>query len=463
MKLSDTLALPLDCGGHGRCGRCKVRVSGRLSPLTAAEQSLLSQEEIQAGYRLACQCEIEGPYEITEASATDDAMQICTHFLTPMPTGTYTPQDPLGAAIDVGTTTLAAYWYNLETGTLVAQKAIPNPQRIFGADVISRIEKAGAGQLPQLSACLRQAVLRLLPPHYERLVITGNTVMLYLLCGYDPAPLAMPPFSLDHAFGLRHDAVYFPPCFSAYIGADIATAIWAAGLFSGGQVTAEKPALLLDAGTNGEIIVAAGGRLWGCSAAAGPAFEGSQISRGMPSVPGAICHVHADFSYETIAHAPARGYCGSGILDMTARLLDCGALDAQGLLTSWPNSDLPALTQDDIRQIQLAKAAIAAGCESLLHAAGVTQLDTLYLSGGFGSELNVKSAQRIGLIPPARRVVSLGNGAAYGASLLLLHPEWLDDFCAMRSVFTVVELGNDPRFADAFIQHMTWEDYHGRK
>ncbi|MBR6683986.1 MAG: DUF4445 domain-containing protein [Firmicutes bacterium] len=459
MKLSDALNIPLDCGGKGRCGKCKVYVSGQLSPLTQAETSLLTQEEIDAGCRLACQTEIEGEYVVHKTHKEDD-MVIQTGFgavdsgisssLSPA------PSNHIGVAVDIGTTTLAAYWYDLTCGQLIDQRSSANPQRIFGADVISRIERAMAGDLMQLSAVLRRGILELLPEKWDRLVLTGNTTMLYTLCGHNPEPLSHAPFIADHTYGYEKDGVILAPCFSAYVGADLSTAALAAGLWKDGRLALDKPTLLLDAGTNGEILLAANGHLYGCATACGPAFEGSQISCGLPSVPGAICHVKPDFSVETIGGKPPKGYCGSGILDVTAALLDSELLDETGFLDEWPEeaTALPELTQKDIREIQLAKSAIAAGCDALMHAAGVTELDTIYLAGGFGSQLNVESARRIGLIPPARNTVAIGNGAGYGAALLLLDPSLLNDLLSMKAQFELVELANDPYFSEAFMNHM---------
>lgn len=456
MKLSDALNIPLDCGGKGRCGKCKVYVSGQLSPLTPAETSLLTQEEIDAGCRLACQTEIEGEYVVHKTHKEDD-MVVQTGFGSDSAVNApISSSDQIGVAVDIGTTTLAAYWYDLSTKALINQKSSPNPQRMFGADVISRMERAMAGDLSKLSAVLRQGIQALLPEKWERLVLTGNTTMLYTLCGHDPEPLSHAPFIADHTYGYEKDGVVLPPCFSAYVGADLSTAALAAGLWKDGRLAVDKPTLLLDAGTNGEILLAANGHLYGCATACGPAFEGSQISCGLPSVPGAICHVASDFSIETIGDQPAKGYCGSGILDITAALLDSEMLDETGFLDEWPEeaADLPELTQKDIREIQLAKSAIAAGCDALMHAAGVTELDTIYLAGGFGSQLNVESARRIGLIPPAHNTVAVGNGAGHGAALLLLNPSLLDDLLSMKAQFELVELANDPYFSEAFMTHM---------
>ncbi|MCI8633577.1 MAG: DUF4445 domain-containing protein [Lachnospiraceae bacterium] len=452
MKLSEMISMPLECGGNGRCGKCKLRVSGALSPLSPQERGLLTQEEIEAGYRLACMTEIEGDYTIHSLPSERLAVQLDFTELAGAPSS---GREGIGAAIDIGTTTLAAYWYDLSSGRRINTKSAANPQRIFGADVISRIEHAAKGRLPQLSACLRQAVLSLLPPVYEHLVLTGNTTMLYLLCGYDPAELASAPFHARHTFGFQRGTVMLPPCFSAYIGADLACAALAAGFASH---LPEKPTLLLDIGTNGEMLLAANGLLYGCSAAAGPAFEGNHISCGLPSVPGAICHVQPDFSYETIENLPAKGYCGSGILDITAALLDHGALSASGVLSAWPAPALPLLTQQDIREIQLAKAAIAAACQALMHAAHVDALDTLYLAGGFGSQLSPESARQIGLLPPARHTLSLGNAAGHGSAMLLLNPALLEKVLALKKSFRLCELADDPFFTDAFMSCMRFPE-----
>lgn len=452
MKLSEYLGLPLPCGGAGRCGRCKVTVSGQLSPLTNAEKSLLTQEELDAHVRLACQVEIQGDFWLH--AAEEERLSVQLDF-PPLPEDIVTSpasSKSIGVVVDIGTTTLAAYWYDLSTGQLIKRQAAANPQRLFGADVISRLSHAQNGKAMQLTACLRQAVAGLLPDRYDRLVLTGNTVMLYFLCGYDTAELATAPFTVSHHFGKQFDNVIIPPCFSAYVGADLATGALAAGFHK----KTEKPALLLDIGTNGEMLLASQGKFFGASAAAGPAFEGGQISCGLPSIQGAICHVDTDLSYKTVDGSAAKGYCGSGILDITAALLSEGCLTENGYLVKWPSASLPELTQQDIREIQLAKSAIRAGCEALLKTGGADLPDTLYLAGGFGSQLRPGSARRIGLLPPALKHIALGNAAARGAAMLLLNPSLLSDLNALAKRFTLVELANDPFFSDAFMRFMAF-------
>ena len=289
----------MPCGGKGRCGKCRVRASGGLSPLSSAEREALTPAEQAAGVRLACCTRILGDAQVT-VDGDGAVSQICTQgearelpVLDPLFT-------VLGAAVDIGTTTLAAQLY--DRSGLLATAAAPNPQRAFGADVISRIGRSMDGDGPGLAACVRQAIADMLRDlcrqagretgGIDALVLTGNTAMLHLLCGLDASPLAAAPFEAKELFGKFIPAaelelpcapeaqVYLPRCMSAFVGADITTALLASGICGGGETR-----MLADIGTNGEIALWHGGRLSCCSTAAGPAFEGANLSQGMQGAP----------------------------------------------------------------------------------------------------------------------------------------------------------------------------------
>lgn len=482
-RLSDALraerlmpAMP--CGGHGRCGKCRVTAFGRLSRPSAEERSCLSPEEIAQGVRLACCTAVLGDAEI-QLSSREAEGQICTSGA--MQSAAKAPMfQALGAAVDVGTTTLAAALFD-KSGQL-AVSAAHNPQRAFGADVITRIGQAMAGEGPALAQAVRRAIGGLLgemcaqagreTAEIDSLVITGNTTMLHLLTGEDPSPLAAAPFAARELFGKTVPAraldlpcapgaqVYLPRCMSAFVGGDITTALLASGI-----CRQPDSAMLIDIGTNGEIALWHDGQLTCCSTAAGPAFEGANLSQGMQGASGAIDRAWMEdgrLKLHTIGDAPARGICGSGVADVLACLLQSGRLDETGCLADGEKSVLltetVSFTQQDVRQVQLAKSAIRAGIETLLCQAGLPPEDLrqLAIAGGFGSYLSLDSAAAIGLIPreliPKSRV--LGNAALSGAAMVLRDRN-LQGVCqAWADSARSADLSTDPVFMDNYIEYM---------
>ena len=401
-----------------------------------------------------------------------------------------------GAAVDVGTTTVVLYLYDLATGRLLATASEPNPQAMFGADVITRIGKALHGEGGALARAIRDCIARLLATAAESvglasdasfaftsatdtavfipsfvpdaMVITGNTAMLYLLTGRSPASIAAAPFDADTLFGGFTDLpfahkVYLPRCMSAYVGADITTAALA--------VEFDKPGgcdLLVDIGTNGEMLLRAGDTLLACSTAAGPAFEGAGISCGMPARRGAISKVADDLSFTVLGGGGADtavGLCGTGILDAVAALRKAGLIDDTGRLEepfTFPGTHV-SVTPADVRAVQLAKAAVCAGILTLIGEAGLTPADigTLYIAGGFGSFIDVRSAETIGLIPPgfAAKAVAVGNTAGAGASMVLLSSERRAAAEKLAVASRTVELSSSAAFMDAYVDQMMFPEW----
>ncbi|MBP5729897.1 MAG: DUF4445 domain-containing protein, partial [Clostridia bacterium] len=297
----------MPCGGHGKCGKCKVRAAGALSPVTAAERHFLTDDELAAGMRLACQTFAEGNVELTLPDA-ERAARIITDG--ELPQYSLAPGfSAYGAAVDIGTTTVAATLYDAR-GTRLAQASALNPQRRWGADVISRMEAALAGEATELAAAIRAEICGLLTSLatqagigtecIDGAVITGNTVMLHLLAGVNTEPLTHAPFIASELFGRTLRAaeldlsplspetpIYLPRCIAAFVGADITSALLAAEAYS-----PRHTELLTDIGTNGEMVLNIDGRLLACSTAAGPAFEGAGISMGMGGSAGAIDRVY---------------------------------------------------------------------------------------------------------------------------------------------------------------------------
>lgn len=473
--LSQLLGLEQPCGGHGRCGKCRVWASGMLSPVTEAERRLLSGAELEQGLRLACCARVAG--DCTVATVREQGNRICLSGR--MAEFTLDPWfSRFGAAVDIGTTTLAAALYD-PMGKELATAAAQNPQARWGADVISRIEAALAGQLEALGASIREAVNDLLrqlaaqagtgAEQIEYLVITGNTTMLYLLCGYEPEELSHAPFQAEHLFGQTCPAeslglvcagaqVYLPRCVSAFVGADIITALLASGICAG-----EQTHLLVDIGTNGEAALWHDGALSCCSTAAGPAFEGAGLSMGMLGRDGAVDHValeQGQLRAHVIGGGEPRGICGSGVIDAVACLLEQEMLDETGLLEEDPAliAGAVSLSQKDIRMIQLAKSAICAGLRTLLHSAGVDSgsVKNLAIAGGFGSYIEIANAGRIGLILPelADRASVLGNAALSGAAMILLSRELARRSETLARQARTVDLSTSPVFMEEYTTGM---------
>ena len=405
------------------------------------------------------------------------------------------PQDhSLALIVDIGTTTVAALLLDVDEGRILSSLGEQNAQAPYGADVISRIQQemaweagGGRGDNPLQAAICRQinAMLARLLAEAGRedvdfLSLTGNTTMLHLLCGLPGEHISRAPFipvTLEamrlpaRRLGIDSQAECFLlPSISAYIGADIVASLLAADAHH-----PQPPFLLIDLGTNAETVLCAGGELLACSAAAGPCFEGATLSCGMAGQDGAIdsvtAHATEGLAVTTIGHVPARGLCGSGVLDALALLLDTGLVDETGHLEA---DDSPLgrrvrgnalhlaegvfLTQRDIREVQLAKAAVRAGVEILLREANLSRQDIqcLYLAGGFGSAMRPRSAVRIGLVPREweERVRVLGNAASFGA---LRYVTEKDAPRAARDLIRrtrYIELSAHSGFADAYVEHM---------
>ena len=441
------------CGGRGRCGKCAVEVMGQISPP--------NEEERRLGIRLACQAVLLGDAEavLPDSRAMEQIETGVDELRAAMPM-----DGRIGAAVDIGTTTLAVRRYDLATGECVDSEGMRNPQTAVAADVMGRIGAAMDGRLPQLRNQVCGAI-RSLAGSADVMVVTGNTTMLYLLTGRDPKSLSCAPFEADCLFDetivLDSAQAWLPPCMNAFVGADITCAVLASGMCDRNET-----ALLCDVGTNGEIALWKDGALFVSSTAAGPAFEGAGISCGVSSVRGAIDRVwteHDRVCVHTIGDAPAVGVCGSGLIDAVAAFLDTEQIDETGAMEAdaLPLAEGIMLTRADVRAVQLAKAAIAAGILTLMETAGVSpdEVSAVYIAGGFGSHLNVDSAARIGLIPPAlaKRVKVLGNAALTGAARLLLDRREHDRAREIARRARHVALGGNPRFNERYMDQMFFE------
>lgn len=455
---------PHPCGGRGTCGKCAVYLKGAVSAP--------NESELRAGHRLSCQAKLLGNAVVSLPEASV-AAQIETG-VDGIDTTIHPVAGHYGAAVDIGTTTIAVKVYDLTTGDCIGEAACRNSQTAIAADVMGRIDAACKGlgvylqklALQDIENLLRAALQDTNPSAgIDSLVMTGNTTMLYLLNGFDPESLSHAPFYAEHLFDsetkLLGKHTYLPPCMSAFVGADITCAVQASGM-----CRSNDTALLCDIGTNGEIALWKDGTLFVTSTAAGPAFEGAGISCGCDSIHGAIDKVWLDgneLRIHTIGNVPPVGICGSGLIDAVAAGLQCGSIDETGALEedTFSLCNTVHLLPQDIRAVQLAKAAIAAGIATLIETAEITldEIRTLYIAGGFGSHLNVESAACIGLIPDElkSRVKILGNASLSGAVNALLNTDTSRQLRNIAAASRHINLGGNPKFNEKYIEHMLFE------
>jgi len=406
----------------------------------------------------------------------------------------------VGVAVDLGTTKLAGYLLNLETGETLASVGAMNPQLAYGEDVMARItyalqEPEGAERLRQaavegLSQLVRDlcAQAGVPPEHVVEAVVVGNTAMHHLFLGLPTRPLGLAPYvpvesgpldvrARDVGLPLAPGAmVHLLPTVAGFVGADHVAALLATRMEE-----ADRPTLLLDIGTNTEIGLSVGGNLFSCSAASGPAFEGAHIRFGMRAAPGALERVRmieGRVYWETVEGAPPVGICGSGILDAVAELRGAGFLNGRG---GWANSDRPpflsgdngpefvlvpaeasglgraiTVSRKDVGEIQLAKAAIAAGWQILLEEAGIRESDLarVLVAGAFGTYIDIGHAVAIGLLPrlPLDRFEQVGNVAGTGARMALLSRAERERAARLARRVRYVELTVHPSFRERFAQ-----------
>lgn len=460
------------CGGMGACGKCSVIANGRSV--------------------LACQHKVTEDLTVVVSEAGEDvslkesATELPENLqLEPAEEGTY------GIALDLGTTTVVVMFWDLSKGQLVDVKAVTNPQKHYGADVMSRIGFAmrAPWNLTRLQSSLINEINRVISEfmmvhdiklgQIRKIVAVGNTTMSHLFLGEDVSGLGSHPFAPAFTGGVTTTAkmvgiaaheeaeVYVGPNMAGHVGSDITAGILASGYMESGS-SAKR--LFLDIGTNGEIFLTDGRQAWCCSAAAGPAFEGSALHQGMRAADGAICRVDlldGTMEIETIGNVPAKGICGSGIIDALAVLLKMGKMDHFGTIEenfvlAVETEDLPAvvITQQDVREVQMAKAAISAGCKTLLEGAALSldDLDEIGIAGTFGNAVRVESGVTIGLLPKtdAERFRSLGNAAGVGASMLLLSKVCREDAERIASSVKHVELAASESFQKNYIEAMNF-------
>lgn len=484
------------CGGKGLCGKCTIRVTQGTLPITPADRSFFGEADLNRGCRLAC---LAYPQKECTILIPDGKNELYSIPDTPISKSSLIPairESGLVMGIDIGTTTLAVRLVD-SAGNILDTYTAVNHQASYGADVLSRIQASIEGYAEALKHCIQADLTKGIHTILSRtdtktewlskIIIAGNTTMLHLLMGLSCESLGSFPFtpvtvsavtgSIDSMLGEKgmDASVTLLPGVSAYIGSDVV-----AGLFSCGFFKLERPCLFLDLGTNAEMALGQKDRLFFASAAAGPAFEGGNISWGMGSVPGAICSVTltgsspGQLSLRTIADAPPVGICGTGIIEITAELLRIGIIDETGLLTEpYFDTGYPLavtsdgrqilFTQKDIRNVQLAKSAIRAGLEILLKHAALTMdgIDTLYLAGGFGYRLDPQKALAIGLLPDFSStkktgISAVGNSSLNGAAACGLSNNFMEPLEHIIAIGQEIILSDDPDFQELYIAHMNF-------
>jgi uncharacterized 2Fe-2S/4Fe-4S cluster protein (DUF4445 family) len=485
------------------------RLTVRLQPTTRQYPFSLwrqIEEKLVASHGIQEVC--VAPYLIREHDPTATDTSVAVILRGSEVTGLHPTEAPhpplLGMAVDLGTTKIAGYLVDLESGTHLASEGVMNPQTRLGADVISRLTHATehpdhAAELSRLARdCINHLAETLTrrcgvaSTCIEQVVLAGNTAMHHLLLqwpirqlGFSPylpastAPAAIKTRQLDLDFG-RDAMIYLLPPLAGYVGGDHLAMVLATGIDQTRAVT-----LGLDIGTNTELVLACNGNLFSCSCASGPAFEGAQIRQGVRAVPGAVhaVRIEADdrIILETIAGKPPIGLCGSGAVDMVAQLARHGIINRLGALDhGHPLVETTAsgggprfvlagadsnkggrrlsLDQKDIQAIQLAKAAVGAGTSALLAAAGITpaQIEHIIIAGAFGSHLNLDSAIDIGLLPklPKQRFSQVGNAVGTGARMVLVSETQRRRAETLGRRIQHIELGGDPNFHQWFSQSL---------
>lgn len=488
------------CGGKGTCGKCKVQMMTGATKPSKEDMRFFSEEELTEGWRLACRAFPNTDCRVVIQPDHESQFAVVSEHREAL--GDIAKEtEGYDIGIDIGTTTIAMELVGKSDGRILHTVTAINRQRAFGADVIARIQASNDGQKEALKASIRkdlyEGIKRLLAEsgargsQVGRIAIAGNTTMGHLLMGYSCETLGVYPFTpvnigtIVTDFGelfqeqIAKDAaeavmltaeVVLLPGVSTYVGADIS-----AGMLACGFDRQEKPCLLIDLGTNGEMAIGCKDRILVTSTAAGPAFEGGNISCGMGSVPGAISGVSikdGKIYVTTIGDAPPVGLCGTGVIETVCELKKEELVDETGMLHEdyfddgfelgrTPEGEGILFTQKDVREIQLAKSAVRAGVETLLLRYGVTyeDIDQVFLAGGFGYKINLEKTIGIGMLPEEFRekTTAVGNSSLGGTVLYLTGEDARGRLNRIVEASHEVELSSDKDFNNFYTEYMLFE------
>ena len=548
------------CGGNGSCGKCKIKIENQIcKELTMKEEKFLTEEERREGYRLACEVQldsknIEDKCCVTLAEKRKE--QINKKIDVALPRWFYTEIlgdktnidvdkseknrndcGNFGIAIDIGTTTIVSMLWDLDTLTIIDVVAAENPQRVVGADILSRMKYANEKEenlqkmqkmlIGSMNSMIRKTYHHLykqdiadntisllgiekeeeldkwIGKSLNKIIVVGNTAMLHFFMGYSTKKLSKYPFVSEidknivkkasdmDMIGADKTKVEIINIISGHIGSDITAAVLATDLLHQNNT---KNKMLIDIGTNGEVVLKAKDKIFACSTAAGPAFEGGSIYYGMRAAEGAIQKIdleNGDLKLSVIGEKSAKGICGSGLISIVAKLLDWGIIDGTGriidsdearnkgvsfglcrricyaengtnsfILKFGAEQEKIILKQKDIRELQVAKAAICSGMEILLKESDIEidELDCIYIAGTFGNYLNIEEAIRIGLFPAINKekIELIGNAAGTGASMILLSEKYeklSNNLC--KNVLRI-ELSENENFLECYLKNMNF-------
>lgn len=457
------------CGGKGTCGKCKVKLLEGEIITTEIHEQKLGLLGLDTEWRLAC-------YSICTSDITLEIDQYNHLILADESEFEFVPQSGYGVAVDLGTTTLVAQLIDLATANVIAVETMLNPQIKFGADLISRIQACIDGNAQELKRLIRFSIgimIELLlckqKVTIRKIALVGNTAMHHIFSGFDVSPLAQFPFDTKHLQATTFttteldwnfdvtDEIRFYPVIGSFVGSDILAGIAATGMHRHTEFTA-----LIDLGTNGEIVVGNKNQLICASTAAGPAFEGSNISMGMRATTGAVSSFKLrdnTLIANVIGNTSAKGLCGSALVDAIALLRKMEKIGMFGEIDSGESSiELVrgiSLTQKDINEFQLAKAAIAAGLEILCQHLSIQLADIqqIYIAGGFGNYINPSHLVQTGMIELSEeKIRKMGNTALIGAKMFLFQDK--NELEEISSKTKHINLESHPDFQNIYVDKM---------
>ncbi len=431
--------LPHLCGGKGTCKKCLVLVNGK--------------EELSCQYKIKSDIDVVLPenndiFSDTGASENGEITQNCCFCL------------------DIGTTTLALALVSLDENKIIKVKTATNPQRAFGGDVLTRIEYCNKNGVTDLQTYLVDKINRMIDEFdinpVNKMYVSGNTTMLHIFFGIDPSSIGVAPYTPvfleskemnGDETGLRNiEKVVSLPCISAFVGADLV-----AGINYAETPKNNKYNLLVDLGTNAEIVLYNKNELYCTSAAAGPCFEGANITCGMSATDGAIYSYSLNGTFKTIGNISPKGICGTGLIDIISILLEKGIIDETGYIENeeFFITDTVKLTQKDIRQFQLAKSAVYSGISAILKEKTISfsDVENLFISGGFSAKINIENAVITGLLPNELKdkIVVLNNSSLLGTVKYACEQ---NDLSVYIKNAEYIDLSTNAVFSDLFINNM---------
>ena len=461
------------CGGKGTCGKCRVRLLEGTIDKTEVHRQKIEQLHLTDDWRLAC-------FSLCTHDITLEIEQFNHLILADESEFEFSPRQGFGIAVDLGTTTVVTQLVELSTAKVLAVETMLNPQVKFGADLISRIQSFMDGNGPEMVHIIRSTIAMMialmLKKHdvkIQKVVLVGNTVMQFIFSSCDVSPLSTYPFHADN-LGMKtfepselgwdfdvSEKVCFYPSVGSFVGSDILAGIAATGLHRKKNFTA-----LIDLGTNGEIVLGNRDRIVCASTAAGPAFEGANISMGMRAVTGAISSLSlkdGQIDASVIGNTSPKGICGSALIDTVAIFRKLELIGMFGEINSGEQqitvSGKINLSQKDIYEFLLAKAAIAAGLTILAGKLSITvsDIDEIYIAGGFGSYINVENVVTTGMIElPVEKIHKMGNTALIGAKMFLFSGLGISD--RILAITSHINLEGDANFQDIYVGKMLFPE-----